>query len=158
MITYQNIEISKSKLSNWRNYFLKRPNVGRISDEMLAIVFQVWQMLTNIYQKQIREEGVNVCEIWVWSGAKALCPALPDFIFWICAVPTRPVRAECLRHLLFSISPGPRCIAAVCWFLLRGRVLRPDDACQKRVSWFSDWIQKVQKRVNLVDLVKSFQT
>ena len=60
--------------------------------------------------------------------------------------------------LLFSISRRPRCIAAVCWFLLRGRVLRPDDACQKRFSWFSDWIPKVQKSVNLVDLVKSFQT
>ena len=52
--------------------------------------------------------------------------------------------------------------------------LRPEDACQKRFSWFSDWSPKVQKcvnylifnfgsflpkdaRVNLVDLVKSFQ-
>ena len=35
----------------------------------------------------------------------------------------------------------------------------PDDASQKRFSWFSDRIiQKVQKCVNLVDLVKSFQT
>ena len=25
-------------------------------------------------------------------------------------------------------------------------------------SWFSDWIQKVQKYVNLVDIVKSFLT
>ena len=37
-------------------------------------------------------------------------------------------------------------------------MLRPDDACQKRFSWFSDWIQKVQKCVDLADLVKSFQT
>ena len=35
-----------------------------------------------------------------------------------------------------------------------GCVLRPDDACQKRFSWYSDWIQKVQKCVNLVDLDK----
>ena len=40
----------------------------------------------------------------------------------------------------------------------RRRVLRPDKACQKRFSWFSGWIQKMQKCVNLVDLVKSFQT
>ena len=33
------------------------------------------------------------------------------------------------------------------------------DACQKkRFSWFSDWSPKVQKRVDLVDLVKSFQS
>ena len=32
------------------------------------------------------------------------------------------------------------------------------DACQKRFSWFFYWIPKVQKRKNLVDLVKSFQT
>ena len=43
---------------------------------------------------------------------------------------------------LFSSPPSrPRC---------------PDDASQKRFSWFSDWIQKVQKCGNLVDLVKSF--
>ena len=34
-------------------------------------------------------------------------------------------------------------------------MLRPDDACQKRFSWFFNWIPKVQKRVNLVDLAKS---
>ena len=61
------------------------------------------------------------------------------------AVPSRPFRAECLVHLLFFNSPRPRCIAAVCRFLLRGCVFRPDDACQKRFSWFSDWIPKVQK-------------
>ena len=58
----------------------------------------------------------------------------------------------------FLYFPKPRCIAAVCWFLLRGRVLRPEDACQKRFSWFFYWIPKVQKRVNLVDLVRSFPT
>ena len=42
-------------------------------------------------------------------------------------------------------------------FRLRGRELRPEDACQKRFYWFSDWSPKVQKCVNLVDLVKSFQ-
>ena len=31
------------------------------------------------------------------------------------------------------------------------------DACQKRFSWFSHWSPKVQKFVNVVDLVKSFQ-
>ena len=34
----------------------------------------------------------------------------------------------------------------------------PDDASQKPFSWFSDRIQKVQKIMNLADLVKSFQT
>ena len=37
-------------------------------------------------------------------------------------------------------------------------VLCPEDACPKRFSWFFYWIPKVQKRVNLVNLVKSFQT
>jgi hypothetical protein len=41
-------------------------------------------------------------------------------------------------HLLFSTSPRRRCSAVVCWFLLRGCAFRPDDACQNRVSWFSD--------------------
>ena len=50
------------------------------------------------------------------------------------------------------------CVAVVCWFLLRGCVFRPDDACQKRFSWFPEWSQKAQTCVNLVELVKSFQT
>ena len=53
----------------------------------------------------------------------------------------------------FLYFPRPRCIDAVIWFLLRGRVLRPDDACQKRFSWFSDWIPKVQKRMSLARCV-----
>ena len=57
----------------------------------------------------------------------------------------------------FSISRRPRCVAAVCWFPVRGCVFPLDDACQKRFSWFPDWIQKVKKRVHLVDLVKRFQ-
>ena len=36
----------------------------------------------------------------------------------------------------FLYFPRPRCIAAVCWFLLRGRVLRQDDARQKRFHGF----------------------
>ena len=60
--------------------------------------------------------------------------------------------------LLFSTSLRPRCLGAVCWFLFRGYVCRPDDACRKRFSWFSDWSQTVQKFVNLVDFVKSIQT
>ena len=44
-----------------------------------------------------------------------------------------------------STSRRPHCIAAVCWFLLRGCVFRPDAACQKRFSWFLDWIQKGAK-------------
>ena len=58
----------------------------------------------------------------------------------------------------FRYSSRPRCVAAVRWFLLRGCGLRPEDACKKRFSWFFYWIPNVQKRVNLVDLVKSFQT
>ena len=30
------------------------------------------------------------------------------------------------------------------------------ERCKKRFSWFFNWIAKVQTRVNLVDLVKSF--
>ena len=37
-------------------------------------------------------------------------------------------------------------------------MLRPEGACQKRFSSFSDWSPEVQKRVNLVDLAKSFPT
>ena len=66
--------------------------------------------------------------------------------------------------------------AAAWWFRLRGRELRPEEACQNRFSWFSNWSPKVQKCVNhyfifdsvlfsqrrinvhLVDLVKSFPT
>ena len=33
-----------------------------------------------------------------------------------------------------------------------------EDACQKRFSWFFYWIPKMQKFLNLVDLVKSFPT
>ena len=36
-------------------------------------------------------------------------------------------------------------------------MLSPEDAFQKRFSWFFYWIPEVQKRVNRVDLVKSFQ-
>ena len=32
----------------------------------------------------------------------------------------------------------------------------PDDASKKRFSWFPDWIPKVQRNVNLIDLVKSY--
>ena len=37
-------------------------------------------------------------------------------------------------------------------------MLCPEDACPKRFSWFFYWIPKVQKHINLVDLVKSFPT
>ena len=50
----------------------------------------------------------------------------------------------------FRYSSRPRCFAAAWWFRLRGRELRPEDACQKRFSWFSDWNPKVQKFANLV--------
>ena len=46
-----------------------------------------------------------------------------------------------------------------------GLCFRPDDACQMRFSWFSEWIQKVQKfeskstlSVHCVDLGESLQT
>ena len=75
----------------------------------------------------------------------------------ICAVLTRSVRAACLVHLLFSTTTRPRCFAAVWWFLLRGRGLRPEDARQKRFSCFYYWTPRLQKCVNLVDLVESFK-
>ena len=76
------------------------------------------------------------------------------YFFCLCAAVTRILRADSLGHLLFSTSSRLRCIAAVCWFLLRGCVFRLDDACQKRFSWFPDWIEKVQDAVNLADLKK----
>ena len=36
--------------------------------------------------------------------------------------------------------------------------LRPDDASQNRFSWFSYCIRKVQRNVNMIDLVKRFPT
>ena len=46
---------------------------------------------------------------------------------------------KCLTTFIWIFEYGavdrPRCIDAVWWFLLRGRVLRPEDACQKRFSY-----------------------
>ena len=86
------------------------------------------------------------------------CLASQAFIFWISAVSTRTVRAACPVHPPFLYFPRPRRFAAVWWGLLRGRVLRPEDPCQKRFSWCFYRIPEVQKRVNLVDLVKNFRT
>ena len=91
----------------------------------------------------------------------------------ICAVHTRTTWAKCRAsrrsHVLdlFSLAqtaqsafctffiffPRLRCAAAVLLFLRRCIVFRPDDASQKRFSWFSDWIQKAQR--NVKDACKS---
>ena len=43
-----------------------------------------------------------------------------------------------------------RCLTKSSWIFEFGAVQKfTDDACQKLFSWFSDWIQKVQKCVNL---------
>ena len=74
-------------------------------------------------------------------------PRLAGFHFWtLCSSHSHSQRR--VPFALFSSPPSrPRC---------------PDDASQKRFSWFSDWIQKVHKCVNhilnLVDLVTSFET
>ena len=60
-------------------------------------------------------------------------------MFWCC---TFIQFSESILNGLRVSSPGP-CAP---------------DACQNRFSWFFYWIQKVQKFVNLVDIVKSFQT
>ena len=44
------------------------------------------------------------------------------------------------------------------WLGFVWRIVWVWSDCQKRFSWFSDWNPKVQKRVNLVYLVTSFQT
>ena len=44
-------------------------------------------------------------------------------------------------------SKGPKAL------LFRGRVLRPEDACPQRFSWFFNWIPKVQR--NAKDACKS---
>ena len=51
------------------------------------------------------------------------------------------VRRTLARSVFLGFQIGvprcrPRCSAAVCWFLLRGRELRPEDACQKRFLGF----------------------
>ena len=87
------------------------------------------------------------------------CFASQAYTFWLSAAPTRTVRAACIWRILFAIPLGlAATLRAAWWFRLRSRVFRSGDACQKRFSWFSDWNPKVQTRVNLVDLVKSFQT
>ena len=86
----------------------------------------------------------KIAKFWNRSNAKQFWRNLAEFL-----------NSE---RELFSTSRRPHCVAVVCCFLLRGCVFRLDDACQKRFSWSPDWIQKVQKCVNLVDLVKSFQT
>ena len=40
----------------------------------------------------------------------------------------------------------------------RGIVFRLSDASKKHFSWFPDWIQNVQRKVNQIALVKSFPT
>ena len=72
--------------------------------------------------------------------------------------------AEISRKLLiFATDFLLKCLSlerwvAAWWFRLRGRELRPEDACQKRFSWFSDWSPKVQKCAHLVELEKCCQT
>ena len=83
----------------------------------------------------------------------------------------------------FRYSSRPRCFAAAWWFRLRGRELRPEDACQKRYIYHCFQIGLIgvprsksvyafsffhfrfrffspQRRisVNLVDLVRCFLT
>ena len=57
--------------------------------------------------------------------------------------------------LSFRYYSRPRCFAAVWWFLLRGRVLSPEGASQKRFSafsWFSVWSPKVQKCKSVLNI------
>ena len=68
-----------------------------------------------------------------------LLPALAEY--------THAVAEQSAVCIFFSTSRRPHCVAVVCWFLLRGCVFRPDDACQKRFSWFPDWSQKRCKNV-----------
>ena len=106
----------------------------------------------------------------MWSGAKRgilqllfilaeqsaccttldICLASQASILLLSAAPARTVRAACIVHLLFATPLG---LAAS---------LRPDGFVSGAVRFvrrtFADWSPKVQKRVNLVDLAKSFQT
>ena len=84
-------------------------------------------------------------------------PRVTGVIFWISVVPTSAGRAACTCALSFRDSPRHSCCGLIASFPGH-RVLRPEDACPKRFSWFFYWIPKVQKRVNLVDLVKSSLT
>ena len=75
-----------------------------------------------------------------------LCLVSQASIFLFCVVFMRIVQAELQSSVPCSLFPPP------------SKPCCPDDASQKQFSWFSDWIPKVHKRVNLVDFVKSFHT
>ena len=71
---------------------------------------------------------------------RAICPGSQRFhLLNICRSHLHNQRTVPFA-LFSSLSSRPRC---------------PDDASQKRFSWFSDWIQKVQRNSKLIDLAKS---
>ena len=124
---------------------------------------EIWKnfcIRSNASQKRFswffyRIPKVQKCVLFAPSGHM---PRVTSIYFLTQCSPCSHCQRSVPCALSFRYSSRPRCFAAVWWFLLRGRVLRPEDACQKRFSWFFNWIPKVQKCVNLVDLVKSFQT
>ena len=70
-------------------------------------------------------------------------PRVTGVIFWISVVPTSAGRAACTCALSFRDSPRHSCCGLIASFPGH-RVLRPEDACPKRFSWFFYWIPKVQ--------------
>ena len=121
-----------SKVLKFRNLFIK--------------VGDVWTTIVNIqrnFENNIAKMRKCLKKFrWIRIGAKvAYSP-------WQSRVP-------CALSFLYFTQTSLHCCGLL--VLLRGCVFRSDDACQKRFSWFPDWIQKVQKCVNLGDLVKSFK-
>ena len=74
---------------------------------------------------------------------------LPEAFFLVFRLEFQGAKVHCAPS--FRYSSRPRCFAAAWWFRLRSRVLRPEDACQKRFSWFSDWSPEVEKCAFLLD-------
>ena len=100
----------------------------------------------------LRPDSFFTGALCVLSGGR-----LPEALFVVFLLDSKGAgRAACQCAPSFRDFPRHRCCGLIVSF--RGRVLRPEDACPKRFSWFFYWIPKVQKYVNLVDLVKGFQT
>ena len=73
------------------------------------------------------------------------------FIFWISVVPSTAGRAACQCALPFRGSLRHSWCGWIASF--SGHCVScPEDACPQRFSWFFNWIQKVQKFVDLVDI------
>ena len=120
---------------------------------------------TRVYPLEINTHIESQCHLLGKTKTSQLCAALasdagrrkPRWRSKSGAVATTPrwVREDGS----WRVAPPTDC-ERLRFFELRVRTLRPEDACQKRFSWFFNffsWIRKVQTCVSLVDIVKGFQ-